>query len=55
MAERIRAYVDGPFEADCSSFSLPPNSICLTISHDLLDHATERVQHLRSDDPARWT
>ena len=55
MAERIGAYVEGPFDADCSSFSLPLDSICLTISHDLLDHATDHVQHLRSDDPVRWT
>ena len=55
MAERIGAYVEGPFDADCSSFSLPLDNICLTISHDLLDQATDHVQHLRSDDPVRWT
>lgn len=55
MAERIGAYVEGPFDADCSSFSLPLDCICLAISHDLLDHATDHVQHLKSDDPVRWT
>ena len=55
MAERIGAYVEGPFDADGSTFSLPIDSICLTISHDLLDHATEHVQHLKSNDPVRWT
>ncbi len=55
MAERIGAYVEGPFDSDGSSFSLPIDSICLTISRDLLDHATEHVQHLKSSDPVRWT
>ena len=55
MAERIGAYVEGPFDADGSSFSLPIDSICLAISHDLLDQATEHVQHLKSSDPVRWT
>ena len=55
MAERIGAYVEGPFDADCSSFSIPLDSICLTISRDLLHQATDHVQHLKSDDPVRWT
>ncbi len=55
MAERIGAYVEGPFDADGSTFSLPIDSICLTISHDLLDHASAHVQHLKSNDPVRWT
>ena len=55
MAERIGAYVEGPFDADGSSFSLPLDSICLTISRDLLDGDTDHVQHLNSKDPVRWT
>ena len=54
-AERISAYVEGPFDADSSSFSLPLDNICLEISHDLLDHETDHMQHLRSNDPVRWT
>ncbi|MFM1900222.1 hypothetical protein CWE17_06595 [Synechococcus sp. BS56D] len=55
MAERIGAYVEGPFDADGSSFSLPLNSICLTISRDLLGSETDHVLHLQSQDPVRWT
>ena len=55
MAERIGSYVEGPFDSDCGSFSLPLDNICLTISHDLLDHATDHLQHLRSEDPVRWS
>ena len=55
MAERIGAYVEGPFDADASSFSLPLDSICLTISRDLLDGDADHVQHLNSKDPVRWT
>ncbi|MGB1197376.1 MAG: bestrophin family ion channel, partial [Synechococcus sp.] len=55
MAERIGAYVEGPFDADGSSFSLPLDSICLTISRDLLDGDADHVQHLNSKDPVRWT
>lgn len=55
MAERIGAYVEGPFDADGSSFSLPLDSICLTISRDLLDGEADHVQHLNSKDPVRWT
>ena len=55
MAERISAYVEGPFDRDSSSFSLPLDSICLTISRDLLDGDADHVQHLNSKDPVRWT
>ena len=55
MAERIGAYVEGPFDSDSSSFSLPLDNICLTITHDLLDHLTQQVEHLKSEDPVRWT
>jgi len=55
IAERIGAYVEGPFDADGSSFSLPLNSICLTISRDLLGKDAEHVLHLQSHDPVRWT
>jgi putative membrane protein len=55
MAERIGAYVEGPFDADGSSFSLPLNSICLSISRDLLESEADHVLHLQSQDPVRWT
>ncbi|MEC7247728.1 MAG: hypothetical protein VXV94_00990, partial [Cyanobacteriota bacterium] len=41
--------------AATSRFSLPIDCMCLTISRDLLDLATEHVQHLKSSDPVRWT
>lgn len=55
MAERIGAYVEGPFDADGSSFSLPLNAICLTISRNLLGQRFEHLLHHHSNDPVRWT
>ena len=54
-AERIGAYVEGPFDADGSSFSLPLNAICLTINRNLLGQRFEHLLHHHSTDPVRWT
>ncbi|WP_244281619.1 bestrophin family ion channel [Synechococcus sp. UW105] len=55
MAERIGAYVEGPFDADGSSFSLPLNTICLTISRDLLGDQFDHLIHHDCRDPVRWS
>ena len=55
MAERIGAYVEGPFDGDGSTFALPLNAICLTISRDLLGNETDSCLHHFSKDPVRWT
>jgi putative membrane protein len=55
MAERIGAYVEGPFDGDGSTFALPLNAICLTISRDLLGDETDSCLHHFSKDPVRWT
>lgn len=55
MAERIGAYVEGPFDSDGSTFALPLNAICLTISRDLLGDETDTCLHHFSKDPVRWT
>ncbi|MDC0302946.1 hypothetical protein OAL11_00600 [bacterium] len=55
MAERIGAYVEGPFDADGSTFALPLNAICLIISQDLLGNETDLYLHHFSKDPVRWT
>ncbi len=54
-AERIGAYVEGPFDTDGSSFSLPLNAICLTISRNLMGEQFEHLLHHDSKDPVRWT
>ncbi len=55
MAERIGAYVEGPFDEDGSTFALPLNAICLTISRDLLGNESDSCLHHFSKDPVRWT
>ena len=55
MAVRIGAYVEGPFDGDGSTFALPLNAICLTISRDLLGNETDSCLHHFSKDPVRWT
>jgi putative membrane protein len=55
MTERIGAYVEGPFDGDGSTFALPLNAICLTISQDLLGNETDSCLHHFSKDPFRWT
>ena len=53
-AERIGAYVEGPFDQDGSSFCVPMDAICSTISADLLP--TSPLGRLPiSRDPSRWS
>ena len=53
-AERIGSYVEGPFDQDGSSFCVPMDSICSTISADLLQ--TSPLGQLPiSRDPSRWS
>lgn len=53
-AERIGAYVEGPFDRDGSSFSLPLNTICCTISSDLMERTLDFGGFRPSLDPVRW-
>jgi putative membrane protein len=53
-AERIGAYVEGPFDRDGSSFSLPLNGICSTISNDLMERHLDFGSFRPSQDPVRW-
>lgn len=53
-AERIGAYVEGPFDCDGSSFSLPLNAICSTITGDLMPRDLDFGGFQPSSDPARW-
>lgn len=55
VAERIGAYVEGPFDRDGSSFSLPLNQICLSISKDLLDPDSPFADLPLCHDPSTWT
>ena len=53
-AERIGSYVEGPFDRDGSSFSLPLNAICSTITNDLMQRPLDFGNFRPSQDPARW-
>jgi putative membrane protein len=53
-AERIGSYVEGPFDRDGSSFSLPLNAICSTITNDLMQRPLDFGSFRPSQDPARW-
>lgn len=55
VAERIAAYVEGPFDWDPPSFSLPLNQICLGISDDLLAQDSPFAAVPRCHDPSIWT
>ena len=55
VAERIGAYVEGPFDRDGSSFSLPLNQICLAISEDLLADDSPFADLPRCSDPSSWS
>ena len=54
VAERIGAYVEGPFDRDGSSFSLPLNAICDTITVDLLQRSLSSHEVPITLDPVRW-
>ena len=53
-AERLGSYVEGPFDRDGSSFSLPLNAICSTITNDLMQRPLDFGSFRPSQDPARW-
>jgi len=47
--------VEGPFDRDGSSFSLPLNQICLGISADLLGADSPFADLPECRDPSLWT
>jgi putative membrane protein len=54
IAERIGSYVEGPFDRDGNSFSLPLSSICCVITQDLLQRSLEFSRFRPSRDPTSW-
>jgi ion channel-forming bestrophin family protein len=54
VAERIGAYVEGPFDRDGSCFSLPLNSLCSLITADLMQRQLDFGCFQPSQDPTRW-
>ena len=54
-AERIGAYVEGPFDQDGSSFCVPMDGVCRTISADLLSARHPLAQLPISTDPSLWS
>jgi putative membrane protein len=54
-AERVGAYVENPFDNDGSSFCVPMDSVCRTISTDLLGAHNPLAQLPISNDPSRWS
>ena len=54
LAERIGAYVEGPFDQDGSSFSLPLNTICVGISEDLMLRQLDYGRFRRTRNPVFW-
>ncbi|MEB3276658.1 MAG: bestrophin family ion channel [Cyanobacteriota bacterium] len=55
LAERLAAYVEGPFDRDPSSLSLPLNQICLGISNELLGGDALFADLPSCSDPSIWT
>ena len=54
IAERIGAYVEGPFDRDGSSFSMPLNTICVGISEDLMPRELNYGRYRPSRNPVFW-
>ena len=54
MAERIGAYVEGPFDLDGSSFSIPLNTICTSISEDLMPNELDYGRFKPRRNPVSW-
>ena len=54
IAERIGAYVEGPFDQDGSSFSMPLNTICVGISEDLMPRELNYGRYHPSRNPVFW-
>lgn len=55
IAERIGAYVEGPFDQDGSSFCVPMDLVCCTISSDLLGKQHPLAALPISNDPSQWS
>ena len=51
IAERIGDYVEGPFDQDGSSFSMPLNTICMGINEDLMPRQLDYGQYRPSQNP----
>ena len=54
LAERIGAYVEGPFDQDGTSFSLPLNTICCEISEDLMPGDLDYGRYRPCRNPVFW-
>ena len=54
IAERIGDYVEGPFDQDGSSFSMPLNTICVGISEDLMPRQLDYVRFRPTRNPVFW-
>jgi len=54
-AERVGAYVENPFDLDGSCVCIPMDSICRTISTDLLGPQNPLARLPISHDPSRWS
>ena len=54
IAERIGAYVEGPFDQDGSSFSMPLNTICVVIGEDLMPGELDFCIYRPSRNPVFW-
>ena len=54
IAERIGAYVEGPFDQDGSSFSMPLNTICVGISEDLMPRQLDYGRFRPTLNPVFW-
>ena len=54
IAERLGAYVEGPFDQDGSSFSMPLNTICVGISEDLMPSELDYGRYRPSRNPVFW-
>lgn len=55
IAERIGSYVEGPFDRDGSSFSMPMDLICCSISADLLGEGHPLARLPVERDPSLWS
>ena len=51
IAERIGDYVEGPFDQDGSSFSMPLNTICVGINEYLMPRQLDFGQYRPSRNP----
>ena len=54
IAERIGAYVEGPFDQDGNSFSMPLNTICVGITEDLMPGELDYGRYRPTRNPVFW-